>query len=173
MLLSSEPDCLLKLLSTGRCILFSKYLVDFFGCVLNRTVAVLGIKQLSDELLECLPLVALESELVLGLDERPVDALQDPLHYRLLLSLLLLGELAQRGGVCGGGILLGLECVHEAVQVRLCKVDLSLSRLLVLASRIELKHQYQALGGTLHNDLLRFTRCSSIIEELDTHVEAG
>ena len=53
------------------------------------------------------------------------------------------------------------------------EVDLSLSCLLVLASGIELKHQYQALGRTLHYNLLRFTGCPSVVEKLNTHVKAS
>jgi hypothetical protein len=67
-----------------------------------------------DKRLKCLSLVTLESELILRLNQGPVDALQDPLHYRLLFILLLLAE-GRLVGWSAGGILLGFQCIHQTV----------------------------------------------------------
>ncbi len=54
----------------------------------------------------------------------------------------------------------------------LCEIDLSFAGLLILASRVKLQHEYQALRGSLHYHLLAFTGCLSTVEEVDAHVEA-
>jgi hypothetical protein len=88
---------LLILFSDIRCILLSKYLVDFLRGILNGAVTVGLYKELCNERLENLPLIALESQLILGLYQRPVNALQNPLHDCFLLTLLLLCKLLDLG----------------------------------------------------------------------------
>ena len=91
------------------------------------------MEERGDLLVEHHALVSLEADLVLRLDQSPVDALEDALDD----DFLLVG--ARSGWGCHG-----LERGDEVADVVLCEVDLSLL-LLLLAESVELEHQDEAL----------------------------